>query len=569
MTMTPYNGDLTRALKWQQNNAPNIQSIVQQKANWYAKYQAGFWTNWQANIFDLATANSFGLVVWCIILGIPLDLFNFSPVTNAFAYGAQRGNYLDGGGNVAPIQFASGSPTIYANGAVVPGGDWSLNETSDEITFTSAPATGAVLTWTGTVTQQTTGQVLIVNQPRQFGTGNGSTVSFSLIPSDSENYNETGNNFYGGGSSSVGLLSEIRYACQLRYIALVSNGRQQWINQMLQFIFNDGEAWDFASGNYFYLTDGTQATQNVVGATIFCADWEGNKTLYSTPRTNLLYSTSTLAGWTLSNVGRATGNGPDGTANGSATLTPTHTGTAATITAPTAVTTALNTEYMFSVFVEAGTAPSSLLTVAGVSVQINWSSGVPSIGTVTGAGYVAGSAQVFATGVAGWYRVRFIFNSLSNVTVSPVITSDATDALGTLTVAYPQVVQGTSEGQYIPTTSGTATRTDYTLNAATGAVVTAVPPANGAVLTWSGTWQWASTTSPQQFGTGNGTNEDFTLTAPPGAIPPVSGPVSNYMEYRVGPGIGLSSQFINILNTPAYGIMPQCAGIQYAVVQES
>jgi hypothetical protein len=258
MTMTPYNTDLTRSLKWLQNNAPNIQSIIQQKAAWYSKYNDQFWTQWEQNIFDLRTANAFGLVVWCIILGIPLSIFNFEPNTNAFAYGAQRGNYLDGGGNTAPFTF-SGSPVIYAAGVVVPSANYTINNTTGSIAFTSAPANNAALTWTGTVVNDETGQSLIVQQPRKFGTGNGVATSFSLVPTDSANFNEVGFNFFGGGKNTVGLLSEVRFACQLRYAALVSNGRQQWINQMLAYIFNGGEPWDFPGKRYFYLTDATMA----------------------------------------------------------------------------------------------------------------------------------------------------------------------------------------------------------------------------------------------------------------------------------------------------------------------
>ncbi len=173
MTMVPYDPTITRALRWQQNKAPRITSIITQKDQWYYRYNTQFWQQWESQIFDLRTANPFGLVVWCIILGLPLSIFNFEPLTNAWAYGPQRGNYKDGDKPAPP-------------------------------------------------------------------------------------YNELGFNFQGGGTESVSLLTDVRYACQLRYVALVSNGRQQWINEMLTYILNKNEPWDIASGKYFYLTDGTQ-----------------------------------------------------------------------------------------------------------------------------------------------------------------------------------------------------------------------------------------------------------------------------------------------------------------------
>ncbi len=173
MTMVPYDPTITRALRWQQNKAPRITALMVQKQLWYDRYNTQFWQQWEDQIFDLKTANPFGLVVWCIILGLPLDIFNFEPLTNVWAYGPQRGNYKDGDKPVPP-------------------------------------------------------------------------------------YNELGFNFEGGGSESVSLLTDVRYACLWRYVALVSNGRQKWINEMATKIFNDGEVWDMASGKYFYLTDGTQ-----------------------------------------------------------------------------------------------------------------------------------------------------------------------------------------------------------------------------------------------------------------------------------------------------------------------
>jgi hypothetical protein len=562
MTMTPFNPDLTRSLKWMQNNAPNIQAIIQAKNAWFTKYNTAFWSNWEENVFDLQTANAFGLVVWCIILGLPLDIFVFDPISNAFAYGAQRGNFLDGGGNVAPIQFTTGTLQIAASGVTVPSGDWTLNSTTDEVTFTTAPALDAPLTWTGTVTQQHTGQMLLVQQPRQFGVGDGTTTSFSLIPSDSANYNQVGNNFYGGGSSVVGMLSEIRYACQLRYIALVSNGRQQWINQMLQYIFNNGQPWNFPEKQYFYLTDNTLAVQNVIGAVVELVGWPGTVPMSTSSRTNIVSVNTGIAAsgsWVASNAAKTTENGPDGVTNGAVLLTPSS--AAGTLTGPSS-TVLLNTIYTCSAFLEPGSATQSEISCGPATATITWGS-TPTVSVSGG----AGQASIAAAGAAGWYRVQFSFNSGTNAAADTVITPDPTGANHAVGFAYPQIELGSVAGVVIKTSGATASQTDYTLNTSTGAVVTSFAPLSVDELFWSGTWQWATTQGFQQFGTGNGSNVDFTLTAPPGAIPPLT--ESNYMEYRVGANMGISSQLLTLLNNPAYGIMPQCAGTAYAVVQES
>jgi hypothetical protein len=578
MTMTPYNTDLTRALKWLHNKAPNLQTIIQKKSDWYHRYNDQFWTNWQQNVFDIRTANAFGLVVWCIILGLPLDIFDFAPITNAFAFGKQRGNYLDGGGHQEPITFVSG-PQIYAGGTLVPSANYSLNSSTDQVTFNVAPTAGSVLTWTGTVTGQT-GQQLVVNEPRKFGTGDGTTTAFSLILSDSANFNTVGFNFYGGGSESVALLNEVRYACQLRYVALVSNGRQQWINQMLQYIFNHGSPWDFPGKKYFYLHDATGAVQPVTGASIWRSDWQGNILLFATPRTNLMPYSNEIAtsnGWATSNATLTNSTGPDGTANGEATITPVASGSPATANLSTAMSgMAINTVYTFSAFLKGGSSPESKLFVYDSTgstmlgwVNITWFSGTPTIDGSGGPGIIAQSAKVTPSGVSGWYRVQFTFNSQSNSTFNPGFLSDITSGTGTVTVAYPQIEQGSASTSYISTTGASASSplTDYSLNTSSGAVAMSVAPVNGAVLTWQGTWNWSSWTSPNQFGVGNGSATTFTLTEPPGAVKPITN--AFYMEYRIGANMKLSAQFVNILNNQSYGIMPQCAGVKYTVVQES
>lgn len=64
--------DLLRALLWQYNDAARLESLVRQKQAWYDANQSAFWSDWVADVFDLRTANDFGLAVWAVILDIPL-----------------------------------------------------------------------------------------------------------------------------------------------------------------------------------------------------------------------------------------------------------------------------------------------------------------------------------------------------------------------------------------------------------------------------------------------------------------------------------------------------------------
>lgn len=77
MTTSPtitYSFDLTQSLLWRHNQAVNLQGLTYAKQNWYNENYTQFWENWFADVFNLATANNFGLSVWSIILNLPLFL---------------------------------------------------------------------------------------------------------------------------------------------------------------------------------------------------------------------------------------------------------------------------------------------------------------------------------------------------------------------------------------------------------------------------------------------------------------------------------------------------------------
>lgn len=67
--------DITQALLWQYNEALKLQSLLQEKQAWYDANQEAFWNDWYRDVFDMRTANLFGLSVWSIILGQPI-IFN-------------------------------------------------------------------------------------------------------------------------------------------------------------------------------------------------------------------------------------------------------------------------------------------------------------------------------------------------------------------------------------------------------------------------------------------------------------------------------------------------------------
>lgn len=64
--------DLLRNLLWQYNEAEALQTLMTRKEAWYTEEHTEYWTDWARDVFDLQTANDFGLSVWAIILNIPL-----------------------------------------------------------------------------------------------------------------------------------------------------------------------------------------------------------------------------------------------------------------------------------------------------------------------------------------------------------------------------------------------------------------------------------------------------------------------------------------------------------------
>jgi len=64
--------DIRKVIPWQYDSAPALQSLLTSKEAWYEQNHAQFWRDFYTNIFDLRTANSFGLLIWSIILDLPL-----------------------------------------------------------------------------------------------------------------------------------------------------------------------------------------------------------------------------------------------------------------------------------------------------------------------------------------------------------------------------------------------------------------------------------------------------------------------------------------------------------------
>lgn len=92
-----YSVNLLRALLWQYNEAERLEALVRAKQAWYDENQTQFFTNWYDDVFNLQTANDFGLAVWAIILGLPLAVApNDSSEQNIWGFAADCENFNNG-----------------------------------------------------------------------------------------------------------------------------------------------------------------------------------------------------------------------------------------------------------------------------------------------------------------------------------------------------------------------------------------------------------------------------------------------------------------------------------------
>ena len=108
-----YSVDVMKALLWQYNDAVSLQSLLQSKQDWYNQNQEQFWSDWYTNVFDLRTANEFGLTVWYIILDIPIIVSSAPPVDPPPAWGFEdthknfnHGNFFGSSGGVQTLTVA-------------------------------------------------------------------------------------------------------------------------------------------------------------------------------------------------------------------------------------------------------------------------------------------------------------------------------------------------------------------------------------------------------------------------------------------------------------------------------
>lgn len=120
--------NVLRSLLWAFNDAVNLQGLLQAKQTWYNANHQTFWNNWIRDVFDLRTANIFGVAVWSRILDVPfVGTVDPSPPTYP-AFGFDNGNMA------SPIQnFFDAGVIDSAGGNFATDSDTSFGLSVDEL----------------------------------------------------------------------------------------------------------------------------------------------------------------------------------------------------------------------------------------------------------------------------------------------------------------------------------------------------------------------------------------------------------------------------------------------------
>src|SRR5690606_18991371 len=89
--------DLMRSILWQYEGAPKMVALARAQQSFSDSRNGEFWTDWIRDVFDLTTANDFGLAVWSRILDYPITLKSEKRISGAvFGFGGNHKNFEKG-----------------------------------------------------------------------------------------------------------------------------------------------------------------------------------------------------------------------------------------------------------------------------------------------------------------------------------------------------------------------------------------------------------------------------------------------------------------------------------------
>lgn len=95
------NVNLLRSILWQYENAEGLKALVIGQQEWINENHTEFWNDWIHDVFNLKTANAFGLSVWARILDVSLTIEREQNTVDVFGFGVAHKNFNNGGFGVA------------------------------------------------------------------------------------------------------------------------------------------------------------------------------------------------------------------------------------------------------------------------------------------------------------------------------------------------------------------------------------------------------------------------------------------------------------------------------------
>lgn len=89
--------DVLKFVFWQYDQPAdeNIHRLIQFKSENLQSMHTDFWNNWFRDVFNLPTANSFGIAVWAYILDVPLVVDDPGTDKIGWGFGPNRKNFFE------------------------------------------------------------------------------------------------------------------------------------------------------------------------------------------------------------------------------------------------------------------------------------------------------------------------------------------------------------------------------------------------------------------------------------------------------------------------------------------
>lgn len=104
--------DVLKVIPWMSDQSPNLRALLEKYQQWYDVAHTEFWQSWERDVFNLNTANDFGLNIWSIILNLPLYLPVVASPKDYPAFGfASFGMNFDNGNFATDVDYTAGLST--------------------------------------------------------------------------------------------------------------------------------------------------------------------------------------------------------------------------------------------------------------------------------------------------------------------------------------------------------------------------------------------------------------------------------------------------------------------------